>query len=119
VSVISLDRDEVIRRLREIASQALAVFPELREVRLIGSLAEGTHTGTSDVDLLLLLDRAPEHPLEEMRPYFYFFSERLNIGLDILLAGLTFPERMAESFRKSVFLAGRGDKEEEKSGSGY
>ena len=84
VSVISLDRDEVIRRLREISAQALAVFPELREVRLIGSLAEGTHTGTSDVDLLLLLDRAPEHPMEEMRPYFYFFSERLNIGLDVL-----------------------------------
>jgi len=39
VSVISLDRDEVVRRLREIAGQALAVFPALREVRLIGSLA--------------------------------------------------------------------------------
>ena len=108
VSVISLDRDEVIRRLREVAGQALAVFPELREVRLIGSLAEGTHTGTSDVDLLLLLDRAPERPLEEMRPYFYFFSERLNIGLDILLAGPTPPDRVRESLRQSVFLAGRG-----------
>jgi predicted nucleotidyltransferase len=108
VSVISLDRDEVIRRLREISAQALAVFPELREVRLIGSLAEGTHTGTSDVDLLLLLDRAPEHPMEEMRPYFYFFSERLNIGLDVLLAGPTPPDGMRESLRKSIFLAGRG-----------
>jgi len=108
VSVISLDRDEVIRRLREIAVQALAVFPELREVRLIGSLAEGTHTGTSDVDLLLLLDRAPEHPLEQMRPYFYFFSERMNMGLDILLAGPTPPEGMREPLQKSVSLASRG-----------
>jgi len=85
----------------------LAVFPELREVRLIGSLAEGTHTGISDVDLLLLLDRVPEHPLEQMKPYFYFFSERLNMGLDILLAGPTPPEGLKESLRKSVLLAGR------------
>jgi predicted nucleotidyltransferase len=107
VKVISLDRDEVIRRLRGVAEQALAVFPELREVRLIGSLAEGTHTGTSDVDLFLLLDRAPEHPLEKMRPYFNFFSERLNISLDIFLSGPTPPEGIRESLRKSIFLACR------------
>jgi len=107
VKVISLDRDEVIRRLREVAEEALVVFPELREVRLIGSLAEGTHTGTSDVDLFLLLDRAPKHPLEEMRPYFNFFSERLNISLDIFLSGLTPPEGIRESLRKSILLAGR------------
>jgi predicted nucleotidyltransferase len=107
VKVISLNRDEVIRRLREVAAQALAAFPELREVRLIGSLAEGTYTGTSDVDLLLLLDRAPEHPLEQIKPYFYFFSERLNIGLDVFLSGPTPPEGIRESLRKSILLAGR------------
>ncbi|WP_299286017.1 nucleotidyltransferase domain-containing protein, partial [Thermoflexus sp.] len=53
MKAISLDRDELLRRLREAAAEALEAFPELLEVRLIGSLATGTATGTSDVDLLL------------------------------------------------------------------
>ncbi len=40
-----LDRDELLQRLRTVAAAALEAFPELREVRLIGSLAAGTHTG--------------------------------------------------------------------------
>jgi hypothetical protein len=36
-----------------------------------------------------------------------FFSERLNIGLDVFLSGPTPPERIRESLRKSILLAGR------------
>lgn len=107
VKAISLDRDEVLQRLREMAREALEVFPEVQEVRLMGSLADGSHTGTSDIDLLLLLDRAPERPLEQMKPYFYFFSERLNIGLDILLSGPQPAEGTVKSLRESVLLASR------------
>lgn len=53
VKAISLDRDEIIRQLKDVAAAALAAFPHLQEVRLICSLATGSHTGTSDVDLLL------------------------------------------------------------------
>lgn len=108
VKAISLDRDEVIRRLREVAAEALEAFPRLLEVRLIGSLARGTHTGTSDVDLLLRVREPAGNPLEVMKPYFDFFSRRLEIGLDLLLFGDTLPEGMEEILQGSIVLAARG-----------
>jgi len=73
VKAISLNRDEVMRQLREVSAKALAIFPHLQEVRLIGSLATGSHTGTSDADLLLQVNEPIANPLEVIRPYFFFF----------------------------------------------
>jgi len=106
---ISLDRAEVLRRLREITYEALIAFPEVLEIRLIGSLAIGEQTGTSDVDLFILLERLPEHPIEGLKPYFFFFSKRLDLGLDILLAGPEPPAELERSLQHSVLLASRQD----------
>lgn len=108
VRAISLDRDEVLRQLREVAAEALETFPELQEVWLIGSLARGTHTGTSDVDLLLRVTENSGNLLEAVRPYFMFFSRRLNIGLDVLLSGPELPPGLEEAMKGSVLLAARG-----------
>lgn len=68
VKAISLDRDEIIRRLREGATSALATFPHLCAVYLIGSLARGSHSGTSDVDLLLRVSERAANPIDAGRP---------------------------------------------------
>lgn len=107
VKAISLDRGELIRRLREVAHEALTVFPELQEVRLIGSLARGTHTGTSDVDLFLRVGELCGNPLDRARPYFFFFSERLNLSLDVVLAGQLVPAGMEMALQESLLLAAR------------
>ena len=104
---ISLDRDEVIRRLKEVAATALATFPQLCEVRLIGSLAAGVHTGTSDVDILLRVRERAGNPIEEMKPYFFFFSQHLEIGIDLLLFDKTPPEGMEKIIQGSILLAAR------------
>ncbi|HXF70681.1 MAG TPA: nucleotidyltransferase domain-containing protein [Thermoflexus sp.] len=109
VKAIFLDQDELLRRLREVAVEALEAFPELQEVRLIGSLAAGTATGTSDVDLLLQVKEVSGNPLEALKPYFFFFSRRLEIGLDLLLIG---PERspsLEKMLHGSIVLAKRGE----------
>ena len=54
VKIISLDRDELLARLATIATRIRARHPEVREVRLFGSLARGDQTGTSDADLLIV-----------------------------------------------------------------
>lgn len=99
VRAISLDRDECLRRLRA------AAFPERLEVRLIGSLAAGTHTGTSDVDLVLRVRSLPGNPLEAMKPYYY--SRRLEIGLDLFLFGPSLPEGAERMLEGSIGLAAR------------
>jgi hypothetical protein len=102
-----LDRDETIRRLKEVAAAALVTFPQLHEVRLIGSLATGVHTGTSDVDILLRVHERSGNPIDEMKPYFFFFSQRLEIGIDLLLFDKTLPEGMEKIIQGSILLATR------------
>jgi predicted nucleotidyltransferase len=104
---ICLDRESLLTLLREVSGKALLAFPELVEVRLIGSLASGTQTGTSDIDLFLCLETLPAHPVEGMKPYYEFFSRRLEMALDILLGT---PGREAADERLlagSLLLAGR------------
>lgn len=107
VKAISLDRDEIIRRLREVATSALATFPHLRDVYLIGSLARGSHSGTSDVDLLLRVSERAVNPIEAVRPYFFFFSRQLDIGIDLLLCDDTSLPDIEQMMEGSILLASR------------
>ncbi len=107
VKAISLNRDEVMRQLREVSAKALAIFPHLQEVRLIGSLATGSHTGTSDADLLLQVSEPIANPLEVIRPYFFFFSRHLDIGIDMLLYHKVIPDDMQPMVEGSIVLASR------------
>lgn len=111
VKAIFLDQDELLRRLREVAVEALEAFPELQEVRLIGSLAAGTATGTSDVDLLLRVKEVSGNPLEALKPYFFFFSCRLEISLDLLLIGPESPPGLEKEWMEGIVLARRGEAE--------
>lgn len=109
VKAIFLDRDALLRRLREVAVEALEAFPELQEVWLIGSLAAGTATGTSDVDLLLRVKEIRGNPLEAAKPYYFFFSRRLEIALDLLLAGPELSPGLEAALARGVRLARRGE----------
>lgn len=107
VKAISLHRDELIRDLQDVSGEALSCFPEIYEIRLIGSLARGTHTGTSDVDLRIFVTQLSDSPLEQLRPYFFFFSNRIDIGVDIFLTGLNMLEEQKMILEDSLILASR------------
>jgi predicted nucleotidyltransferase len=105
-----LDRDAALRRLRAAAAEAVELFPEVVEILLFGSLADGTHTGLSDIDLAVALaTSSPEaDPLERARPYHSYFQERLPVGVDVLV--FTEGERpgLSSLLAKAVVLAARG-----------
>lgn len=107
VKAISLNRAEVLALLEKIAAEALGIFPEVLEIRLIGSLAMGTQTGTSDIDLVIICDKPIKNSIEEIRPYFFFFSKRLNMGLDVLVLGKEIPLHLKKSLQNSLILACR------------
>jgi predicted nucleotidyltransferase len=79
------------------------------EILLFGSLADGTQTGLSDIDLIVVLAGSPagEDPLERARPFHRHFQERLPIGVDVIT--ITEGERpsMRSLLEKAVTLAGR------------
>lgn len=84
VKIISLNRDELLSRLRDLARRLKVEHPEVSEVRLFGSLARGDQTGTSDVDLLILLDQTSESdPHRRLMTYLPYFE--LERGVDLLV----------------------------------
>ena len=83
VRLFSIDRLELLSRLREAVVRLRAECPEVDEVRLFGSLARGDQTGLSDVDILIVLhDTCQPDPVLRTRAYLPYFD--LDRGVDII-----------------------------------
>ncbi len=83
VKIISLDRDKALLRLQAIARRIYADHPEVKEVRLFGSLARGDQVGTSDIDVLIVLRHdEPGQMLERIRTFYPYFD--LPVPVDVL-----------------------------------
>lgn len=89
VKAFFLDREAVLKRLAEASQEASQIFPEIQEVRLFGSIARAENTGLSDVDLFILIDKGEDNPLERIKPYFRFFSDKLGLAIDLIVATKT------------------------------
>jgi len=72
----------VISALAEAAFAMKKACPEVEEVLLVGSLARGDFTGTSDADVLIVLDESPLNPVERIQRYLPFFG--LEIAVDLI-----------------------------------
>lgn len=84
VKIISLDREKLLANLHRIADKIKHEHPEVAEVRLFGSLARGDQTGTSDADILVLLDHTNENdPHRRILTFLPYFD--LGRGVDILV----------------------------------
>lgn len=69
VVVRYLDREKVLGDLRQMAAAIALAHPEVREVRLFGSLARGERDPYADADLLIVLDDSPI-PYRDRGPHF-------------------------------------------------
>jgi predicted nucleotidyltransferase len=84
VEIMSIDRNKVLDALRGVARQIRALHPEVLDVRVFGSLARGDQVGTSDVDVLIVLeDGEPGDPIEQARRFYPYFD--LPVGVDLLV----------------------------------
>jgi len=107
VKAFWLNKESILCRLREITMESLTAFPEIREVRLFGSFAKGEETGLSDIDIFLLVDSGEKNPVERMKPYFNFFSERFDLAIDIIVATVDEIENSKELLKESIVLSKR------------
>lgn len=82
VRVRRLDVDAVLARLRRYATE-LGERPEVRRVILIGSLAKGTWSASSDADVVVLVDE--RRCSEPGRAHEYAPRQPLGIGVDLFV----------------------------------
>jgi len=97
VKVFWLDRDLALKNLRESALRLVREKPEVEEVRLFGSLAEGRAVPGSDADILLVLRNEGSPFFERPLKYLAYFAK---VGLPVELFCYT-----REEIRKNPFAA--------------
>ena len=83
VRIISLDREALLAQLRAIAAQIRREC-DVEDVRIFGSLARGNATGTSDVDVLIIVRHSTEADMvRRILSFLPYFD--LDRGTDLLV----------------------------------
>jgi predicted nucleotidyltransferase len=105
-----LDRTAALQLVRAAAEDAVRTFAEVQEILLFGSLADGTHTGLSDIDVAVVLSRSAANvdPLERTRPFHAYFQDRLKVGVDVVTLLENELRDMQSLLANAVTLARRG-----------
>lgn len=74
VVVRYLDREAVLRSLREAAQQLVSGEPAARQVLLFGSLATGDYGADSDADVLVVLSQDQRRFLDRIPAFARYFA---------------------------------------------
>lgn len=80
VVIKSVDERLIRRSMDEYAARLLSAHPEIAEVIVFGSFMEGTYAPGSDLDVLLVLDRA-DRPVRDRIPLYLPGS--FPVGVDL------------------------------------
>lgn len=107
VKAVSISREYILNELHKVSEDSIKKFPEIQEIRLFGSLAKGEETGLSDIDLFIVAVVQEPNPVERIKRYFSFFSDRLKIGLDIIVATPEEVDNFSPMLQGSFLVAAR------------
>lgn len=84
VIFISLDRNKALAALRAAGKKIHAEHPEVKDLRLFGSLARGDQSGVSDADVLIVLRGGGQLDVLQQTKMFYPYFD-LPIAVDVLV----------------------------------
>lgn len=84
VRVFWLDKDLLNRKLRESADRIVGAFPQVREVILFGSILEDRATSRSDIDILIVVDKADRRFIDRPLDFKRYFNN-IGMGVDIFV----------------------------------
>ncbi len=82
VKIISLNTDDILRRLKESAHLLKLENHEVRDVYLFGSLAKGKAVPGSDADVMIVLRKSDKMIIDRVTDFMDYFKD-VGIGVDI------------------------------------
>ena len=83
VKFISINRKSLLLKLKKIAKSIKMKHCEVIDIRLFGSIATKEETGTSDVDILIILTETDETFFQRILKYKRYFD--IEISIDLLV----------------------------------
>jgi len=83
VRLIAIDRDALFKSLREISAAIKTENTDVMEINIFGSIAMGDETGTSDLDILVILSRSDEPLIFRSARFRRYFD--IAVPMDILV----------------------------------
>lgn len=92
VKAFWLNKEKILQNLKLASKELIKKFPEIKDVRLFGSLAKNEETGLSDIDIFIIAETHETNPIERIKPYFFFLTNYIEISFDILVGK---PEELA------------------------
>lgn len=104
VKAFFLNRPELVEKIKSVAHEAGAAFPNIQEVLLFGSLARHEQTGLSDIDLCIIAYNLPANPIDRLKLFYGFLTQRLPVALDLLVLLPEEKESHEEYLKKAVVL---------------
>ncbi|MBI1983897.1 MAG: nucleotidyltransferase domain-containing protein [Acidobacteria bacterium] len=94
VEVRFIDRDAVVRDLRQAVAEAKSRYPEIVRVYLFGSFVRGNWTADSDADLMVVVRRKFSGVLDSERSRYQIFVN--SVPTDSLVYSETEFERLRQ-----------------------
>ena len=86
VKAILVDREKLIENLKKISEEIKSNFEYVKSIILFGSLAQNTQRGTSDVDLIVTVEKFNKENFWEIYGELYnFIAEKVDTGFDLLI----------------------------------
>ena len=84
VTVFWLDKDLLKANILKAVDDLVHHYPEIKMVALFGSIAEGRGVPSSDVDILIAVDKSPHRPIDRGLPFQKYF-EGIGLGTDLFV----------------------------------
>lgn len=95
MTIISLDIDDIIRKLKESAYVLTKANNDVSEIYLFGSLAKSEAVPGSDADILVILKRSDKRIIDRAVDFMDYFRN-VGMGVDILC----YTEKEIDEFKK-------------------
>lgn len=83
VRLISIDKEKLFRRLKDIAALIKKENREVLDIRLFGSIAKEENTGKSDVDIVIIIAGSSEDIFHRTLKFRRYFD--IEVPVDILV----------------------------------
>ena len=91
--IISLNKEIVLREIKEIAKKIKEEEKgNILDIIIFGSIAKNNYTGTSDVDIVIILKESDLNFIERIVKYRKYFD--LDIGVDLFVYTFSEFEKM-------------------------